>query len=67
MLLGPLIAPPLGGFVASRFGWRASFLILTGVAGGVFTGSVFLVRETAPAPPKISYLTAIYRSGRSLR
>eukprot|EP00434_Breviolum_minutum_P034003 symbB.v1.2.030092.t2/scaffold3348.1/size58710/2 len=62
MLLGPLIAPPIGGFLAARFGWRSSFWLLTGVSGSVVLSSCFMVRETAPAAPTSSYLAAAWRT-----
>lgn len=62
MLLGPLIAPPIGGFLATRFGWRSSFFMLTGVSSSIFLCSCFLVPETSPKAPKSSYLAAVWRT-----
>lgn len=61
MLLGPLIAPPIGGFLATRFGWRSSFFMLAGVSSSIFLCSYFLVPETSPKAPKSSYLRAVWR------
>eukprot|EP00438_Fugacium_kawagutii_P024847 Skav233729 [mRNA] locus=scaffold2225:99712:101160:+ [translate_table: standard] len=62
MLIGPLIAPPIGGFLATRFGWRSSFFLLAGAASGIFLCSCFLLQETAPQAPKCSYLQAAWKT-----
>jgi len=43
---GAVIAPPLTGLLAARFGWRGSFLA-TAALGGLWTAAWFL----APPPP----------------
>jgi MFS family permease len=49
MVLGGAVGMIVGGIVAQKFGWRASFFVV-GVPGLVLTGLVLLVAEPARAP-----------------
>jgi len=46
--VGPMVAPPIGGFLADRFGWRSVAVFASG-AGIVIAGLVyFVISETHP-------------------
>ena len=44
----PILAPVLGGYLATDFGWRASFFVMTLVAGLSLLGCYFWLAETLP-------------------
>jgi DHA1 family bicyclomycin/chloramphenicol resistance-like MFS transporter len=45
-VLGPMFAPPLGGQLTTRFGWRALFVVACAVGLLVIVAVVFAVPET---------------------
>lgn len=47
--LGPVIAPPIGGFVDAVAGWRAVLAVLAAAGVAMFVLSVFVVPETLPS------------------
>ncbi|MDB5251635.1 MAG: multidrug effflux transporter [Flaviaesturariibacter sp.] len=47
--VSPIIAPTLGGYVATAFGWHAVFLILAGIALAVVVALHFLLPESRQA------------------
>lgn len=48
MVLSPMVAPLLGGFLDAEFGWRAIFLATLALAVPVILGAVWFLAETAP-------------------
>ncbi|HYF53908.1 MAG TPA: multidrug effflux MFS transporter [Salinarimonas sp.] len=48
MVVAPMVAPLVGGFLDARFGWRAIFLACAVLTLGVGAAAVMLLRETAP-------------------
>ena len=46
--LGPLLAPPVGGFIAELFGWRGVMAVLAAIAIVMFLLAVFIVPESLP-------------------
>ncbi|MDJ0842087.1 MAG: multidrug effflux MFS transporter [Acidobacteriota bacterium] len=59
--LAPIIAPVIGGFLESRFGWRASFLFLGSFSVLLTTLIARFLPETAPKQPEKSGISAAYR------
>ena len=49
MLIGPIFAPAVGGYLASEFGWRCPFGLLAVFAVVVACVSYHVIHETAPA------------------
>jgi DHA1 family bicyclomycin/chloramphenicol resistance-like MFS transporter len=66
MALAPLIAPLIGGVLQTYFGWRANFIVLTGVGVGAAALVVLLLPETlrsrAPEPVSIGSILRAYRT-----
>src|SRR5918998_3280092 len=50
MVLSPMVAPLIGGFIDAEFGWRAIFLATLALAAPVGGGAFWYLRETAPRP-----------------
>jgi DHA1 family bicyclomycin/chloramphenicol resistance-like MFS transporter len=48
MVVAPMIAPIIGGFLDARFGWRSVFVATAVLALGVGTAAALLLPETAP-------------------
>ena len=46
--LAPAVAPIIGGFIATWFGWRAIFVFLTLLALGIMASTWILLPETLP-------------------
>lgn len=46
--LGPLLAPPVGGFVAQLWGWRAVLAVLAAIATAMLVLAVWIVPESLP-------------------
>ncbi len=44
--LGPMIAPPLGGFLVDHFGWRAVFWFALAAGGAISLAAFAVLRET---------------------
>ena len=44
----PILAPVLGGYIATDFGWRSSFFVMALIAGLSFLGCYFWLAETLP-------------------
>jgi DHA1 family bicyclomycin/chloramphenicol resistance-like MFS transporter len=43
--VSPLLAPTLGGFIATALGWKAIFIVLAGIGGFVLVITFFLLPE----------------------
>lgn len=52
--VSPIIAPTLGGFVTTAFGWQAIFVILTVMALGIIIAVHYVLPETREADPGYS-------------
>lgn len=48
ILIGPIVAPILGGFLSLAFGWRATFVLLAAMTIIIAAFSVFILPETHP-------------------
>jgi len=46
--IGPLVAPPIGGFLVDGFGWRSVLWFAAGVGGLIGLLSFFMLYETRP-------------------
>jgi MFS transporter, DHA1 family, multidrug resistance protein len=60
MVLSPMVAPLIGGFIDAEFGWRSIFLATLALAAPVLVGTVSFLHETAPRAGATS-LWAIFR------
>jgi len=49
MMLGPILAPSGGGFLANIAGWRCPFFLLSGLSAVVLVCSFWTLEETAPS------------------
>lgn len=49
MMLGPILAPSGGGFLANIAGWRCPFFLLSGLSAVVLVCSFWALEETAPS------------------
>ena len=49
-LLGPAIAPLMGGYIAQYLGWRWIFYISTMIGGVILVADVLIMRETLYNP-----------------
>jgi DHA1 family bicyclomycin/chloramphenicol resistance-like MFS transporter len=49
MSLSPALAPILGGYLQSWYGWKASFITLACVSGVIFIFSFWFLKESIPA------------------
>ncbi len=56
MVVAPMVAPLVGGFLDASFGWRAIFLACAALTLGVGLGAVLLLRETVPPGARGSFL-----------
>jgi len=54
MVLSPMAAPLLGGFIDAEFGWRAIFLAILGLTAPVFLAVFRFLHETAPRTGAVS-------------
>jgi DHA1 family bicyclomycin/chloramphenicol resistance-like MFS transporter len=65
MAVGPIIAPFLGGFLTSWYGWRAPFVFITLSGLVVMYFIIFKLKETLPKdrrdPPTLKTLVTNYR------
>ncbi|WKE65406.1 MFS transporter [Gallaecimonas kandeliae] len=52
LILSPMLAPVLGGFLVSHFDWRACYLFLLGLGGAVLLLQACCFAETLPADPE---------------
>jgi len=50
MVVMPIAAPLLGGYLSSHFSWRLSFLIMAVIASATLLGALLWQRETRPEP-----------------
>ncbi|HEX2555578.1 MAG TPA: multidrug effflux MFS transporter [Microvirga sp.] len=48
MVVAPMVAPLVGGFLDARFGWRSIFIAMLALSGAVAVAAVPLLKETAP-------------------
>jgi len=66
MAFAPLVAPLMGGVLQTYFGWRASFVLLVGIAVIGLLAVRFLLPETlkhrSPEPVSVIPVLRIYRS-----
>lgn len=64
MGIGPAVAPFVGGFLVTWFGWQATFVLTATVGAAVLVGVVALLEETLPAgernPPAPGQLVREY-------
>ncbi|MEP6627575.1 MAG: Bcr/CflA family multidrug efflux MFS transporter [Ginsengibacter sp.] len=58
LALSPIVAPTLGGYVTSLFGWQSIFYILAGIAGLTLILVYFKLPEGRSPDPGISLLPA---------
>ncbi len=60
---GPIIAPFVGGYLQTLFGWRANFYFLTGLGAGLGILEYFFSGETLPqrTPFRIKRVVNIYK------
>jgi MFS transporter, DHA1 family, multidrug resistance protein len=49
MVVAPMLAPALGGFLDERFGWRAIFIACFVLGAGALVATILVLRETKPA------------------
>lgn len=54
MVVSPMIAPLVGGFLDARFGWRSIFVAMVALSLGVGLAAVLLLKETARKNPDSS-------------
>ena len=54
--ISPMIAPAVGGYVTSAFGWQSIFFILAGLTGLILSGVYFVLPEGKTPDPSISLL-----------
>ncbi len=47
MVVAPMVAPLVGGFLDAHFGWRSIFVAMLVLSGGVAVAAVPLLKETA--------------------
>ncbi|MEC9347087.1 MAG: DHA2 family efflux MFS transporter permease subunit [Pseudomonadota bacterium] len=47
VVMGPIIAPTLGGYLSEEYGWRWIFFMVVPCAVAAFTGVLFFVRDLA--------------------
>jgi len=70
MVLAPMFAPMLGGFLDERFGWRIAFVLLVAVGLMMALLVAFGLKETNPPkarnPDRPSALGAMFAGGRVL-
>lgn len=52
MVLSPMVAPLVGGFIDAEFGWRSIFVATLALAAPVAVAAFWLLRETAPRTGK---------------
>ena len=52
--VSPIIAPTLGGYITSLFGWRYIFIILIGINLAIIAGVYFLLPESKKPDPHFS-------------
>jgi len=63
MLIGPIFAPAVGGYLASEFGWRCPFGLLAVFAVVVACVSYHVIHETAPAHEETNnWVKDVYRT-----
>ncbi|KAI6166705.1 MFS general substrate transporter [Pisolithus thermaeus] len=58
-LLGPALAPVLGGTLSNIFGWRANFYCLAGSGALVLAAMIFLFKDTFRRQRSLTYQTAV--------
>ncbi|KAI5988990.1 vacuolar DHA amino acid exporter [Pisolithus albus] len=58
-LLGPAVAPVLGGTLSDIFGWRANFYCLAGCGALVLAAIVFLFKDTFRRERSLTYQMAV--------
>ncbi|WP_218918953.1 multidrug effflux MFS transporter [Leptospira tipperaryensis] len=52
--VSPLLAPTVGGYISTNFGWHAIFIILSAIAFLMLLVSVFYLPESHKADPSVS-------------
>ncbi|CAK9077666.1 Multidrug resistance protein MdtL [Durusdinium trenchii] len=62
IVLGPLVAPTVGGLLAAAFGWRFPFFALSFLAVVAFLTSLMVVEETAGPAQETAYLASAIRT-----
>lgn len=53
--LAPVLAPAIGGYVGTQFGWRAVMLVLAGLAAIALTNTAIHLPETLPKGKRLSF------------
>lgn len=51
VVMGPILAPTIGGFLAEEYGWRWVFFMVVPIAGVAFAGVVATVRDNENEGP----------------
>jgi DHA1 family bicyclomycin/chloramphenicol resistance-like MFS transporter len=52
--VSPIVAPTLGGYITTAFGWKYIFMVLTLIAAGVLTAVHFFLPESRPPDLQLS-------------
>jgi DHA1 family bicyclomycin/chloramphenicol resistance-like MFS transporter len=55
MVVAPMLAPLVGGFLDAQFGWRAIFVVCAALAAGIAVPALLRLSETAPSGGKSSF------------
>ncbi len=55
MVVAPMVAPLIGGFLDARFGWRSIFVAMLVLSGAVAVAAWPLLKETAPRTGDVSF------------
>lgn len=53
-VVAPIVAPPAGGLILSRFGWAAVFWLLVLLGMSTFAATAFTIKETLPKAARVS-------------
>ena len=60
--LGPMVAPPIGGYLADQFGWRSLLVLASGVGIVITALAYFIIEETLPNREKNAARPSLFSS-----